>query len=242
MDAARPAPPPYPVHLRIHGWTVVIVGAGQVATRKVNSLLESGARVRVIAPMASEDIAQLAADGILEWIPREYEPGDLDGARIAFAATNHTPVNEAVAAEARARAILLHRADDSAKGDFYNPAPFRTATILGSVQTLGVAPIAAAYVRRRLEEYARDELDSAVAVLVRLRQKVRDLPLSPSARGELLRAVLPLMITDLDAGIPAGDVLTTAERNAIEWLKQQGHDRAALLLAGEPSPPETAGP
>jgi uroporphyrin-III C-methyltransferase/precorrin-2 dehydrogenase/sirohydrochlorin ferrochelatase len=107
----------YPVGLRLTGRRVVVVGGGQVAHRRVAGLLEAGAEVTVVSPEVTPVLEALVAPGSLVWIRRRYEPGDLDGAWYAVAATDDPAVNAAVVAEADRSRIFCARADDRRDGD-----------------------------------------------------------------------------------------------------------------------------
>src|SRR3954469_8119833 len=122
---ATPVPPEsgvvYPVGLRLFGRRVVVVGGGQVAHRRVAGLLEARAVVTVVSPEVTPALEALAAPGSMTWIPRRYEPGDLDGAWYAVAATNDPAVNAGVAVEAEAARIFCARADDRAASSVWTP-------------------------------------------------------------------------------------------------------------------------
>jgi siroheme synthase-like protein len=66
----------------------VILGGGTVAQGKIAALRQAGAHIIVISPDATPGIQRAAQRGDVEWIARKYEPGDLEGAFIAVAATN----------------------------------------------------------------------------------------------------------------------------------------------------------
>ena len=100
---------------------------------KVAGLVDAGARVTVVSPWLSRALLALAADGRFAWWPREYAAGDAEGFFLAIVATDDRAVNVEVAAEARARGVLVHCAADVALCDF-TLAP---ATPSGS---LAVAP------------------------------------------------------------------------------------------------------
>jgi len=106
---------------------VVIVGGGVVAVRKANALLECGAtRVRVVAPEIHEDLPE-AVDRLRE----RYDARHLDGAALAFAATDSPQVNEQVVRDARERGILVNRADEGEPaGDFVTPARFHHGEVV----------------------------------------------------------------------------------------------------------------
>src|SRR5215211_2520154 len=102
----------YPITLTsLRGAPVVVVGGGAVGERKVRGLLAAGAAVRLISPTASEQLQAWAAAGQIGWEQREYTVGDLDGARLVFAATNRREVNAQLAREAAALGLLCNVAD-----------------------------------------------------------------------------------------------------------------------------------
>jgi uroporphyrin-III C-methyltransferase len=112
----------YPVGLRLHYRRVVVVGGGQVAHRRVAGLLEARARVTVVAPEVTPALEALVEPGSLTWVRRRYEPGDLEGAWYAVAATDDPAVNAAVVQEADRSRIFCARADDRWASSVWTPA------------------------------------------------------------------------------------------------------------------------
>jgi uroporphyrin-III C-methyltransferase/precorrin-2 dehydrogenase/sirohydrochlorin ferrochelatase len=119
---ADPGPVVYPVGLRLKDRRVVVVGGGQVAHRRVAGLLEAGAQVTVVSPEVTPALEALVTPGSLTWIRRGYEPGDLDGAWYAVAATDDHAVNAAVGEEAERGRIFCARADDRRASSVWTPA------------------------------------------------------------------------------------------------------------------------
>ncbi len=143
----------YPVVLTdVAGALAVVVGGGRVAERKVRSLLAVGARVRVVSPAATPAIREWARCGRLAWEARPYRPGDLLGARLAFAATNVRAVNAQVAREAARLGVLCNVADAPDEGSFHLPAVYRGEDVVVAVSTAGADPSRARGVRDRLAE------------------------------------------------------------------------------------------
>jgi uroporphyrin-III C-methyltransferase/precorrin-2 dehydrogenase/sirohydrochlorin ferrochelatase len=123
----------YPVGLRLLGRRVVVVGGGQVAHRRVAGLLEARARVTVVSPDVTPALEALVEPGSLTWVRRRYQPGDLDGAWYAVAATDDPAVNAAVAAEAEAARIFCARADDRSASSVWTPAVGRQGDLVVGV-------------------------------------------------------------------------------------------------------------
>ncbi|WP_030155362.1 uroporphyrinogen-III C-methyltransferase [Glycomyces sp. NRRL B-16210] len=112
----------YEVGLRLRGKTVLVVGGGSIAGRRVPRLLAAGARVRLVAPEATTTLSDLAAAGELHWDRRGWRPGDGDEAWFVLAATDDPAVNAAVAAEAEARRTWCVRSDDAEASDAWTLA------------------------------------------------------------------------------------------------------------------------
>jgi uroporphyrin-III C-methyltransferase len=123
----------YPVGLRLLGRRVVVVGGGRVAHRRVAGLLEARAEVTVVSPEVTPALEALVASGSLTWIRRRYEPGDLDGAWYAVAATDDPAVNAAVAEEAERARIFCARADNRAASSVWTPAVGRQGDLVVGV-------------------------------------------------------------------------------------------------------------
>ncbi len=146
-----PAQAVYPVFLtNLAGAPVVVIGGGEVAARKVAGLLAVQAAVTLISPKAVPELALLAAIARITWIERPYAPGDLEGARLVFAATNVRAVNAQVAGEAAMRGILCNVVDAPAEGTFHLPAIHRQDEVVVAVGTGGSAPGRAKQVRDRI--------------------------------------------------------------------------------------------
>ena len=89
-----------PLFLDLKGRRVVVVGGGTIAERKIDLFIQSGAAIEVVAPQITQRLAARAAAGELQHHAREFQPADLDGARLAVAATDAPLVNRAVATAA----------------------------------------------------------------------------------------------------------------------------------------------
>src|SRR5919201_6461096 len=152
--------PFYIACLRLTGRRCVVVGGGEVGLEKVEGLLACDGRVTLIAPDAVPELQELAAEGSIEWIRREYETGDLESTFIAVAATNHTDVNIAVYEDAERRAMLVNVVDVPPLCNFILPAIVRTGPLAIAISTAGASPALAKRIKREIaaefgEPYAR---------------------------------------------------------------------------------------
>jgi siroheme synthase-like protein len=150
----------YPVFLNVKGRKCAVIGGGQVALRKVVTLLEYGAKVEVISPELCPELADLAGEKEINLLNREYRQGDLNGVFVAIAATDSSIINHQVAAEAREKSVLVNVVDDAAYCDFIAPSIIRRGDITIAISTAGRSPALARKLRTKLEkefgeEYAR---------------------------------------------------------------------------------------
>src|SRR5690606_11054481 len=111
--AGRRTPMDYfPIFLRLANEPVLVVGGGEVAARKIDLLLRTQAKVTVVSPELIESLARKAADGVISYVPGEFQPELLDGMRLAIAATDKQSVNAWVAHQAERRNIPVNVVDD----------------------------------------------------------------------------------------------------------------------------------
>lgn len=163
----------YPVYLDMKERNALVVGAGGVAERKVESLLSTGARVRVVAPDATEQILAWAQKGHIEFEQRPYEKGDTAWAFLVFCATDDEVVNASVFAEAEQQGVLVNVVDDPAHCSFIVPSIMRRGPLQVSVSTGGVAPAFAKHLRHELEETYPCDLAAYVELLGEVRELVK---------------------------------------------------------------------
>jgi uroporphyrin-III C-methyltransferase/precorrin-2 dehydrogenase/sirohydrochlorin ferrochelatase len=173
----------FPVFLDLRGRTVVVVGGGEVAARKIELLRSAGAGVRVIAPALVPALARLHADGVIEYLNTEFAPAHLDGAALVIAATDNPAINAGVHAAAMARGVFVNVVDDARHCSFVMPAIVDRSPLLVAVGTAGNAPVLARHVRTLLEAMLPQRLGTLAALAGRWRERVRTaLPALPARR------------------------------------------------------------
>lgn len=151
----------YPVMLNMEGKLAVVIGGGEVASRKIMDLVESGAKVRVISPEFNRDIQETAKEFAVsvELVQRKYMNGDLNGAVMVFSATDEPQVNHEVFLEADLKNILINAVDDPPNCSFYVPSFVRKGDLLFALSTSGASPAMAARLRRELEKHIPENID-----------------------------------------------------------------------------------
>ena len=173
----------YPVTLQIAGRRCVVVGGGAVATRKVGTLVRSGADVLVVAPEVAPEIEALAASDGVHVERRPFEAADLDGALLAFGATDQRAVNQAVVDAAAERGVLVNVADDPSASDFNNPGIVRRRDITLAISTGGRSPAFARFLREQLQDWLSDTRCALLDLVAEVRRDLRGAGKSPDSEG-----------------------------------------------------------
>jgi len=180
----------FPVFIKLAGRLCVVVGGGEVAARKVGALLASGARVRVIAPELCGSLRRLVESGEVEHVARDYAPGDLNGSRLAVAATDDGSVNEAVWREAERSGVLINVVDQPDLCSFYAPSVLQRGPIQIAISTEGTSPALARRLRQKLEDAVPREYGDLASLLGSLREELKEACSCSREREERWRSTL----------------------------------------------------
>ena len=187
----------YPINLNVAGRRCLVVGGGAVAVRKIESLLLSGALIRVVSPIVCGKIADLAGAGTIEWLRREYRDGDLEGVFLVFAATSQPAVQQQIAEQAKKSGVLLNSADSPNQCDFQVPAKIRRGDLLIAVSTGGASPALSAQIKHRLYLEFGPEYGDLVDLLAAIRRQVVDRCGSSKTNRELFGKLLEQPLAEM---------------------------------------------
>jgi precorrin-2 dehydrogenase/sirohydrochlorin ferrochelatase len=190
----------FPMFVKLAGRRVLVVGAGAVAEVKIRSLLDTGARIRVVALQAKRAVHEWANAGAIALEERAFVPADLDDVFLVVAATSSRELNELIFSEAQRRQSLCNVVDVPELCDFFYPAVVRRGDLQIAISTSGQSPLLAQRIRKRLEQQFGPEYAEWVAELGKIRREVlgSDLPLE--RKHELLRSLAGQEEFDFNAG------------------------------------------
>jgi len=205
--------PLFPLFVDLRGRSVLVVGGGPVAARKVAALLDAGAQVRVGAPTLNTALAQLLEAGRIQHSVGEFQPDWLDGAWLAIAATDDAQVNRAVAAAGAARQIWVNAVDDARASSVHVPARIERGPLQLAISSGGGAPMLARHLRERLETELDESLGPLAELLTQARARIRArYPRIAERRrffDELLAGEIPALLRQ-GRHAEAGDALEAA--------------------------------
>ena len=190
--------PLFPLFADLRDRTVLVVGGGAVAERKVEALLHAGALPLVASPDLSEKLQAWHQAGRIRWQVGEFHEASLDEAWLVIAATDDHAVNRKVYEAATARRLLANVVDEAELCSFHSPAVVQRGLLQIAISSGGGAPMLARHVRRQLETLLDDSLGTLAELLTRQRDAIRarfpDLGLRRRFFETLLAGPLPRLL------------------------------------------------
>lgn len=179
----------FPMFLKLEGKQCLVVGAGRVGEPKIGSLLETGARIRVVSLDASPVVREWARAGRIELEVRAFSAEDLEGAFLTVVATSSRTLNERVYCEAQRRGALCNVVDVPDLCDFFYPAIVRRGDLQIAVSTAGQSPSLAQKIRQQLEKQFGPGYASWVAELGETRKLILSSDLDKERKLDLLHSL-----------------------------------------------------
>jgi precorrin-2 dehydrogenase/sirohydrochlorin ferrochelatase len=215
--------------LDLSGKTVLVVGGGRVAQRKIETLLRCGAEIRLVSKEVTATLQKMIADGMVAYAGADFDPNCLREVSLVIAATDHAEMNRRVSKEAKRLGLLVNAVDQPADCNFIVPSVVQRGDLVIAVSTMGKSPALAKQIRKDLEA----QFDGAYGIFLVLMGIVRKrvlglgLPQEENSRvfenlvsSEILQAIrednLDAVASALErilpAGLAAADILNDVER------------------------------
>src|SRR5277367_1406267 len=179
----------FPMFMKLEGKRCLVVGAGNVGEPKIGSLIDTGARVRVIALQASETVHGWAQAGRITLELRAFVDEDLNGTFLAVVATASRALNGSIYREAQRRGVLCNVVDVPEYCDFYYPAVVRRGDLQIAISTSGQSPSLAQKLRQQLEKQFGPGYADWVEQLGQTRKLILASDLEKEVKSELLHSL-----------------------------------------------------
>lgn len=217
----------FPVFLNLEGRRCLVIGGSRLAAEKAFSLRACGARVTVVSDTLVDELAEAALLGQVQWLRRDYQPGDLEGFFLAVAAPDDRSINGAIFREAEQRGVLFNALDDPPHCQFIFPSVHRQGDLVLAISTAGVAPALAVRLRQRFGAELGPEYDEFLRLAAEYRNDITEqLPQFPPRRDLWYRIVDSDIVNLIRQG-RADEARTLLER----LLEEAGVQPGAAALA-----------
>jgi precorrin-2 dehydrogenase/sirohydrochlorin ferrochelatase len=162
----------YPILVDLAGQKVVIVGGGNVAQRKIESLLQYEAEVLVVARELTTKLREYIKAGKINYLGQEFQKEHINGAMLVIAATDDPALNRHVSTCARDRGSLVNVVDQPADCTFIVPSVLKRGDLLIAISTSGKSPALARKVREDLENHFGEEYEILLILMGNLRNEI----------------------------------------------------------------------
>ncbi|MFQ2293403.1 siroheme synthase CysG [Aeromonas enteropelogenes] len=224
-----------PIFCRLDNKPVLLVGGGEVAERKARLLLDAGAHLTVVAPELDPELAELAANGSIEWLDAEFAPAHLTGKWLVVAATDRREVNALVYQSANQARIFANVVDDPKRSSFIMPSIIDRSPLMVAISSGGKAPVLARLLREKLEAMLPQHLGAVAAFAGSLRDRVKA---RFATMGERRRFWERLLVADrLGQALARGDHASAHQlADTLFAEESKAHGEVVLVGAGPGDP------
>ncbi|WNJ95213.1 NAD(P)-dependent oxidoreductase [Vibrio ruber] len=142
----------FPLFMDLTDKAVLVVGGGEVASRKTEALVKAGARVTILSPEISATLRTLWQDDVIQWIQQCYDSAFLTRNYVqVWATTDHASLNHQIYADAKLLGLLVNVVDDQPYCDFITPAMIDRGAIQVAISSGGASPVLARNIRESIE-------------------------------------------------------------------------------------------
>ncbi|WNV05099.1 siroheme synthase CysG [Candidatus Methylospira mobilis] len=163
----------FPVFLKITGENCLVAGGGKVALRKMQSLLRSGGRVTLVSSELCCELTTLSNENAFVWLPRQFEPNDVEGCRLVIAATDDAQVNQQISAVAHAHNIPVNVVDCPELCSFIMPAVVDRSPVVVALSSGGGSPLLTRLLKAKIENLLHPAYSRLAELAERNRRRVK---------------------------------------------------------------------
>ncbi|MEI6708147.1 MAG: siroheme synthase CysG [Methylococcales bacterium] len=214
-----------PIFVNLKGQDCLVVGAGDIAARKIACLARAGAKITVIAKEISPIVADMQATHSLILLQKAFLPEDLRDFRLVVSATNNDETNRLVAKTAEQQKILVNVVDNPELCSFILPAIIDRSPIIAAVSSSGAAPVLARLLRAKIESMIPPSYGRLAALAGKFRQPVQQHIKNPSQRRIFWEQVLQGSVAEL--------IFSGNDEQAEQQLQQQLSNQENIPPVGE---------
>ncbi len=227
----------FPIFLKLKGQDCLIIGAGEIAARKIELLARSGAKITVVAPEICTSVLDIAASYPLQIREKEFTEGDIKDFRLVVSATNRTSVNRLVADAANRHRIPVNVVDNPELCTFIFPAIIDRSPIIASISSSGASPVLARLLRAKMESMIPFATGSLARLAEKFRPLVKQQITNPEQRRIFWEKILQGPVSELVFSGHEQD----AERQLLQTLEQeekQDNCGEVYLIGAGPGDPD----
>ncbi len=187
----------FPILIDLRKFSVVVIGGGEVATRKVKNLLEFDCSPVIIAPQVTKELEQIITEKKLTYIQRKYQKGDLQGFNLVFVATDDPQVDSEIVEESKKNCCIVNFADQPELCNFIVPSYIKRGDLTISISTQGKIPFLSKHIRECFENNFPPEFSQFVALAEILRNKLKENEIKGELKSKIIEEFLSIKWTKI---------------------------------------------
>ena len=162
----------FPIYIDLSRLNILVVGGGDIATDKIEKLLDFTDNITVIAPLISEALRAIIKDKNLNYNLRPYMSGDIKGFDIVVVATNNIKIHKEIYDESRGSRTLVNSVDNTDYCDFIFPSYIKRGDLTISFSTSGSSPAFAKQIKEYFEDKIPKNIDRFLENMKTLREEI----------------------------------------------------------------------
>lgn len=231
----------FPIFVDTQNQDCLVIGAGEVAARKIELLLKTEAHIQVIAPYACNTVLQYAEQGKITLLQRRFQDADIQQQTLIFVATDNSELNAHIHHLAKSKGIMVNVVDNTPLCRFITPAIVDRSPIVIALSSGGSAPVLLRYIRQKLETVIPHSINKLGGLFERFRDRVKAAFNDVDSRRAFWEDVMEGQIAEHalnnqsdKAELKLIEKLTQAEANT----DAQNSQGAVYLIGAGPGDPE----
>lgn len=142
----------FPFFMDIRNKKTVVIGAGKIASRRIETLTQFCADILVVAPDISDRVQSMAEEGLVTVRKKAYDREDLFGADLVLAATNDPKLNGEIHSVCKCLGIWVNVCSDQKKCDFQFPGIVKQDEVVIGINAAGTDHAKVKKIRECIEE------------------------------------------------------------------------------------------
>jgi len=226
----------FPVFIKLKGQDCLVVGAGDIAARKIELLARAGASITVIASEVSSTVRDMQSKHHLNIVQRPFAPADLHDFRLVVSATNNPETNRLVAQTAQERNIPVNVVDKPELCSFIFPAIVDRSPIIAAVSSGGAAPVLARLLRAKIESLIPPGYGRLAQLSEKFRARVKQHIKEPAQRRIFWENILQGSVAELVFSGREQEAEQQLERTLVKQKEAATTGEVYLIGAGPGAP------
>lgn len=210
----------FPIFIDLEKFSTLVIGGGEVATRKVENLINFNARPKVIAPEITEELRGIINLYNLDFEKRKYKQGDLQGFKLVFVATDDPTLDLLIKEEAEKTGAIVNFADKPEICNFIVPSYLKRGDLVIAISTQGKAPFLSRWLRETMEKKFPRKYKEFVDLAVYFRTQIKEKKLSGKIKEIIIDEFLSIKWLEIleDDGIDYAKLLVN---NLVDYYAQK---------------------